>query len=277
VSLKITNKHGLPAAFVRAIENDPYNSGGSDFTATSLSDPPRASALIKQHWETLEIDASTRVAATIGQGTHSIAERAARPGIDICETRFFADFIVDGVTYKVSSQIDLYETDTCTLIDWKTTKSYAFSKKAGGGQKPEWITQLNIGAEILRRNRHDPKALQIIALLKDWNKREAGTSACPPTEVMPVDIPMWTREQSVEYIENRIRLHVAARESLPQCTSTETWAGRKCPDWCDAKSVCEQFAAMKKTGLVESLPSKEKSAPRAIASGKWSFPVKVRK
>ncbi len=248
----IVNKKGLPPAFHRAVENDLYDKGHSDFSATGLSNPARATALIELHKDTLEVDCSTRVAALIGQGTHSICERAVRPGIDVCEKRFYSHFPVDGKDYIISAQIDLFETDTSTLSDWKTTKAYAFSKRAGSGQKPEWITQLNIGCELMRRNGFEPKHLQIIALLKDWNKREiTPTSGYPPTEVMAVDIPMWERDKTVSFIEGRIRAHTAARVTLPKCTKSENWNGRKCEQWCEAASVCLQYQEMLKTGLVE--------------------------
>lgn len=249
--MKITNLAGLPEVFVRAVANDPYSKGESDFSATGLSEPARASALIEQFKGVLEVEACTRVASIIGQGAHSIAERAARPGIDLCEKRFFAEFTVDGAKFIISAQIDLFETDTGNLYDWKTTKAYAFSKKAGSGKKPEWITQMNIGAEIMRRNGHDVKSLNIIAMLKDWKKREAGTAGMPATEVVHVELPLWPSAQVVEYIETRIRAQVSARASLPECTSAETWGGRKCPDWCDAKSVCTQYQEMQKTGLLK--------------------------
>lgn len=284
--MKYTNKFNLPAAFVRAVENDPYDKGDCDFSATGLAEPPRASALKELHEETLEVDVSTRVAATIGQGAHVIAERAARPNIDICEKRFFAKFMVDGIEYTISCQIDLYEKDSQLLQDWKTTKAYAFSKKAGSGKKPEWVSQMNVCAEIMRRQpeAYSPMALQIIALLKDWNKREAGTSSCPPTEVMPVDIPMWSREITTAYIEERIRAHVAARKSLPQCQSSDHWAGRRCADWCDAHSVCEQFKRMNKTGLmIEKIESvKDEATKEALVDelinmppNKWDFKTKA--
>lgn len=248
--MKITNKFELPDAFVRAVTNDPYSRGESDFSATGLEIPARAAALIEKHKDSLEIDASTKVAIIIGQGTHSIVERAARPDIDICEKRYFAEFLVDGKLYKVSAQIDLYETDTRILYDWKTTKAYAFHKKSGGGKKPEWISQMNIGAEIMRRNDIVPKSLKIIAMLKDWNKREALTPGYPPTEVMAVDLPMWSRDEVSDYIATRIRAHVAAKASLPLCSSKETWGGNRCGGWCDASSVCSQYQESKKTGLM---------------------------
>lgn len=248
--MKFTNKFGLPAAFVRAAVNDPYDNGGADFSPSSLNSPPRALALLRQFKNEVEVDVSSRVASIIGQGAHHVAERAARPGIDLCEKRLFAKFIVDGVQYVVSAQVDLYETDTGLLQDWKTTKAYAFSKKAGGGKKPEWISQLNIGAELLRRNGHKPKALQIIAMLKDWSQREAGTAGMPESEVLPVEIEMWEPQKTVEFIENQIRAHISARTHLPLCTTRENWAGRRCGQWCDASSVCDQYQQALKTGLI---------------------------
>jgi hypothetical protein len=252
--VKITNKLGLPAAFHRAVEADPYTKGDSDFSATGLANPARATVLIEQAGDALEVDCAGRVAATIGQGAHSILERAARPDIDVIEKRYFADFVVDGVTYVVSAQIDIYETDTGVLSDWKTTKAYAFSKKTGGGKKPEWLQQMNVAAEIMARQAEPivVKALQIVGLLKDWDKRKSQSeTGYPPTEVMTVEIPLWEREKTVRYIEERIRAHVAARVELPQCSTKETWGGNRCGQWCDASSVCEQYKEMIKTGLTK--------------------------
>lgn len=248
--MKYTNKYNLPHVFVRAVVNDPYSKGHSDFSATGLANPPRATALIEAHKDKLEVDVSTRVASIIGQGAHSVAERAARPEIDMCEERIFATFKVDGRDFIVSAQLDLYERDSGTLFDWKTTKAYAFSKKAGNGKKPEWIDQLNIGAEILRRNGETPRALTIIAMLKDWSQREAGSGGMPASEVVAVDLPLWESSRAVAHIEERIRLHVAAKESLPLCGPKEHWSGRRCPSWCDAASVCSQFQESLKTGIL---------------------------
>lgn len=249
--MKITNRFNLPNVFVRAVENDPYDKGESDFSATGLSEPPRASALKIQFEGKLEVDASSRVAAIIGQGAHTIAERAARPNLDICEKRFFAPFNVDGAEFVISAQIDLFEKDTGALFDWKSTKAFAFSKKAGGGQKPEWITQMNIGAEIMNRNGIEVKSLHIIALLKDWEERKAMSGDHPKTEVVAVDLPLWEMANTVRYIEDRIRAHVTARAVLPLCTSSENWQGRKCGKWCDVSSVCEQYQQSLKTGVME--------------------------
>lgn len=251
--MRYTNKYGLPDVFVRAVVNDPYNKGESDFSSTGLAMPPRATALLDLYPDQVEVDVTSRVAAIIGQGSHSVAERAARPGIDLCEKRLFAQFPVDGALFTVSAQLDLYEQDTCTLYDWKTTKAYAFSKKAGSGKKPEWIDQLNIGAEILRRQpeKYNPRALRIIAMLKDWNKREAGSVGMPESEVISVDLPLWDSAKATEHIENRIRLHIMAKRDLPTCGTREHWGGNRCGQWCDASSVCTQYQESLKTGLMK--------------------------
>lgn len=248
--MKYVNKHGLPDAFTRAVMNDPYSRGASDFSATSLQNPPRATVLLELFRDKIEIDVSSRVAATIGQGVHSILERAARPIFDIIETRFFTPVLVDDISYLISAQIDLFEKDTEVLYDWKTTKTFAFHKKAG--PKKEWAEQLNVGRYILSKNGLAPRHLRIIGLLKDWDYKKAlSEPGYPPTEVMAQNVKMWTDEETARHIEERIRLVVSARKELPKCSSVETWGGNRCSRWCDAAQVCDQWSRAKQTGLIE--------------------------
>lgn len=231
--MRYTNKWGLPEAFMRLILNDDYDSGGSDFTATSLAKPPRAAVLIERHFDQIEVDISSRVAAVLGQGFHKVAQRAARPGIDLSEERLFAKFEVDGKLYSVSTAIDLFETDSGHLLDWKTTKA-----KRTASRKPEWCEQLNIGAELLRRNGHIPTRLTAIALIKNW---EDGAKGHGDVEISAVELPLWSSQEAVSHIERRIRAHVKARFKLPYCTMRESWGGNRCAKFCDAASFCEQF------------------------------------
>jgi hypothetical protein len=248
--VKFTNKYNLPDAFRRAVENDPYSKGDSDFSATSLLVPPRAIVLIERFQDALEIDISSRVAIIIGQGTHWILERARRPKIDITETRYFGRIHVNDKTYTVSAQIDLFESDTGILSDWKTTKAFAFSKRAA--PKREWEAQLNIGAYLFSSSTGiDVKGLRIIGLLKDWNSKKAKMEAgYPETELMSLDIEQWTEDRTIDFIRNKIILIENARQALPQCSSEETWGGNRCQNWCDAAQVCEQWQKAKKTGLI---------------------------
>lgn len=244
-----TNRYNLPEAFVRAVRNDPYSKGASDFSATGLLQPARAIVLTERHGDEIKVDVSTRVAATIGQGVHSILERAQRPGIDIIETRYFSDFVVSGQKFAVSAQVDLYESDTQILYDWKTTKAFAFHAKAGA--KFEYEAQLNIGALLMSLNQMSVKHLKIIGLLKDWDYKKAKSEpGYPPTEVMTLDINDWPAAETTNYVASRVAAIVAARKVLPRCTSKETWGGDRCARWCDVASVCTQYQESKKTGLL---------------------------
>jgi hypothetical protein len=254
--VKYTNKYNAPAPWVRAVLNDPYDSGTdehgrkSDFTASQISgwQPPRCYALLKtfEGSDQLAVDVCSRVATMIVNGVHSLAERAARPGIDICEVRYFADFEVDGKVYLVSAKIDLFEQDTGILWDWKTAKAGGYAK--GRGKKADYISQLNIAREIMLRQKRpiEARELKIIGILKDW----ADYISDPPAPVIAVDLPIWEREKTLAFIKGQIRARVAALKELPLCTTKETLGGRKCGTYnCEANSVCTQYQEMLKTGL----------------------------
>lgn len=254
--MKYVNKHGAPGAWFRAVVNDPY-SRGDTYSPSMLNAPARATALLEQNPD-LEVDVSSKVAATIGQGAHAILERAARPNIDLVEIRYQRTIQVDGQTYMVSAQLDLFETDTGDLSDWKTTKAYAFHKKSGRGKKPEWESQLNVGRWVLGLCPDLPpvKRLLIVGLLKDWDMRKAQSEAgYPETEIMVAEQKMWTLEETEAWIVKRIQAILAARKELPSCSPGETWGGNRCGRWCDANSVCSQYQETLKTGILKKVES----------------------
>lgn len=74
--MKITNRKNLPAALVRACENDPYDPGTADISITRLVAPPRQVALMKLHAEELVEDVADRIWALRSQGIHCVLERA---------------------------------------------------------------------------------------------------------------------------------------------------------------------------------------------------------
>ena len=56
----ITNKHGLPDALVRAVQNDPYSAGQSDISVTALIDAPQRRVLKRKHDKEITVDVSER-------------------------------------------------------------------------------------------------------------------------------------------------------------------------------------------------------------------------
>lgn len=214
--MNLTNRMGLPDGLVQAIKNDSYSKGDSDFTVTELLKPPRQRALIKRHEHEITEDASDRIWSLLGQATHVICERGNVS--DIAEKRFFADF--DGV--RLSAQIDTLGVQSRILSDYKVTTQY---KAKPGPADPDFTAQLNMQAEILRMNGHEVDELRIIAILRDWSKLKAKVDPdLPQSNVVVLQIPMWTREQTQSFIKMRIALHQAAEKALPRCTPEETWA-----------------------------------------------------
>lgn len=45
----------------------------------------------------------------------------------------------------------------------------------------------------------------------------------PDQPVVTIEVPLWSEEKCEEYIDERIRLHQAARDRLPDCTAEERW------------------------------------------------------
>lgn len=215
--MALTNNSRLPEALVKAMQNDPYSSEGSDFTATGLLKPPRIVQLEKRHAHELSEDAEDGLYRLYGQIAHGIIERANMA--DLAEKRFFAEFSGK----KVSAQIDTLTIEGGILRDFKFTTAWGF--KADKGPKPEFVAQLNIQLELLRRNGLDAQELQIVGLLRDWQKRDAqGDPNYPQKPVVVMPIPMWSREQTTSFIEMRIAEHLAAESALPECSASERWA-----------------------------------------------------
>jgi hypothetical protein len=259
VSIKLVDNNNLPGPFARVVENDPYDDGGADFTPSSLLRTSRAYALLKLH-DNVEVELIKKFISTWGQNNHSFLERGGRPGIDLVEKRFFTTFVVEGIEYKLAAQIDIYESDTKILWDYKGTKAWAFIERNGGGVKDDYTAQMNMQKWIMARQPEpiEVTSLRIIGLLRDWTKhgldprmKKFFVKGYPKLPVVSAEQPMWTNEQTEAWITERIRGHVAALKTLPQCKPSEIWRGDKCKDWCDAASVCDQFKEMMKTGITQ--------------------------
>lgn len=215
--MKITNKKGLPDALVKAIQNDGYDAGDSDYTISTLLSPPRIQVLKTLHAHEMEEDVEDGLYRLYGQIAHGIIERSNTN--DLAEKRYFAT--IDGK--KISAQIDTLARSNGILSDFKFTSAWAFKQ---GEPKPEWIAQLNVQLELLRQNGEDATAIQIVGLIRDYNLREAKQypDSYPQSLVVTMPLPMWSREQTMAFIRMRIAVHEAAKKELPQCTTDERWA-----------------------------------------------------
>lgn len=216
--MKITNRDGLPDAIVRAVTNDPYTKGYSDYSISDLLSPPRQLVLQTKHWDEIEEDASERVWSLFGQAVHHIAERANIE--DVVERRLYWN-----VAGKViSGAMDNYNPKQGLLTDYKTASVFKFSFS----DFTDWEQQQNCYAQLLRWNNEPIYKLQIVAFVKDWRNREAKDAAFRqkpyPKKVMLIELPVWSEYRAIAFIEARIKAHEMAKNALPECSPEERWA-----------------------------------------------------
>jgi hypothetical protein len=229
--VKVTNNFGLPVPLVEAVRNDSYTNSGT-LSVTTLIKPPQAVAIERKFSGEISEDASDRIWALLGQATHSILERAAQSlGPDyVVEERFFAT--VEGE--KVSGQCDILHIPSKRLSDYKVTSAWA-AKEALSGGKNEWTLQLSMLAVLARIAGYEVDSGEIVAILKDWSQSKASEEArrarqfgqqtdYPQANVVSILVPLMSDEETREWMRERVRQHVAARngEVIP-CTDEERW------------------------------------------------------
>lgn len=192
--------------------NERYDSGDSDFTATSLISPPMIVRLRKEN--DVEIDPITYLSSFTGTSIHNQIETALKDNPDyIIEKRFYTE--VDG--YKISGQIDLYEKSTKTLYDHKCTSIY----KITGDDHLDYEAQLNINAYILQCNGIEVENLVISSFPQDWRNSEKKKEGYPQIRFKALPMQLWKLEQTVDFIRERIALHT--QEKVDICSARDRW------------------------------------------------------
>ena len=218
--MKLTNQFNLPAPLVKAVENDKYSPGNSDYTTTQLAGTPaRQLTLRRTHWNDLTEDVADRIYSLSGQSKHVILERAA----EFCEEyEFLAEtrFYIEREGKTIGGQIDLYDKAQQILYDWKEVSVWV----AKGDLKAEWIAQGNINRLLLEENGYPVEQITNIALYRDWKKTQAETSKdYPARQVEQFEIPLWDRNSTETFITRRIFEFEQAKVKLPECSPDERW------------------------------------------------------
>jgi|TARA_R110000824_G_scaffold243468_5_gene432165 hypothetical protein len=272
--MNLTNQHGAPDAFVRALQDDSYTKGEADFSVTGLLQPPQIVRLKAEHEDKLSSDVRDRIWMLLGTSVHNTLEKY---GEGLVEQRLFAE--CDGTT--ISGAIDL-DVDG-DITDYKVTSVFTVQKAL----KPDWEAQLNMYAWLLEQNGKDPKSLTIVAICRDWMKSRAGKNNYPESMIVSIPVPLWPSERRDRFVRRRVEAHTA--EATMLCTNEERWArgaysvvggkGRpkkfdtlaeatafinaqksgnfsvvdgdaryiRCESWCDVSEFCSQWQAEEKS------------------------------
>jgi len=216
--MQLTNKLRLPAAIVAAIYNDDYSKGNADASVTELLSPPQLAKLRRLHADDIVEDASDRIWSLLGQAVHSIIERASKDLPDtISEQTIYSTY----GGWLIKGAVDNVTISSGELCDFKTTTVW---KVLNNSVPLEWEQQTNVYRRMISKERGiQINSLAIIAILRDWSKKQAATRPdYPQAQAVRLEVPVWTDEQADAFINGRVRLHQL--EVAPSCTEEEIWA-----------------------------------------------------
>ena len=221
--MKLTNNHALPETIINVIRRPEYNKGRANMSVTELLNSPRIVQLKRKHWNDLTEDAADMVWSIFGTAIHGVLEHG-KGETHIVEERIHAE--VDGT--RISGAIDLQEVepDGIILSDYKTTSAWAVMN-----EKQDWHNQLNSYAYLVEKAKKVPvKKLQIVAIVRDWNRRDAANrEGYPKAPIVVIEIPLWSFEEREAYVRQRISLHgdaffeMETGGEMPECTPEEMW------------------------------------------------------
>ncbi len=233
ISMKITNKYGLPQAFVTMAESD-YQYKDKRYSVTSILKGTREIILERRHHDKIEQDVSDMIWLLFGTAVHSILEQHEEADHELAEEYLILD-LENG--YKLSGRFDLYNAKTKTVTDYKTCSVWKMIYK----DFEDWRTQLLIYAYMLKSIGFEVETGEIIAMMKDHSKSKAKNDHNYPQ--LPVDrIKFSFSDKDFEEIEVFIKERFKeiakaegmADDELPLCTPEQRF------------NSGDKFAVMKK-------------------------------
>lgn len=259
-----SNRLSLPEPLVRAAvkAREKYSKGDARYSVTELIGPTREGALQRKYGDFITEDIADVLPALYGTLMHKIIEEGGAPKSGArLEERLYAT--VDGVRISGAMDHTLFYPDG-TIEDWKFTSAY----NVMGKLKFEWEAQLNFYKWFREEDGHAITKLRIVALLRDWSiskARQAGhdweykvrddgvvdvfrapdpeqpneeaSRKYPAQGQRTLEVPLWSHDDTLTYIKNRIQLHNIADEWIdaiaagkpydglePFCTDEDRWS-----------------------------------------------------
>ena len=224
--MKVVND-GMPEVIYKALCNDKYDPGDSDYTPSSLNEPAYLRRLKKEFGDQVEEPASSRVWALIGSSVHYMIELAEEGSSNTeCERRFYGTIDTGFGPFKIGSQVDILDHDKNGIFDMKVTSSWSYGK----GVKPEWESQLNVGRWcIFQETGQLVDNLNIVAIWRDWQMSKKDNPDYPSSQVSLIEVPVWDMGRTHKWIMEQVidREIAMTQDSIADvlpCTEEEMWA-----------------------------------------------------
>jgi len=221
--VKITNKMGLPKAFVEMAKSD-YRYKDKQYSVTSLLKGTREAVLQRRYHHEIEEDVADMIWMLWGQAVHHILEQQQEEDCELKE-EYLKVPISHG--YTISGLFDLYNHKQQKITDYKTASVW----KVVHEDFEDWRKQLLIYAWMMRKTGFEATQGEVVALLKDHSKskaeREKGYPQHPVyrktwkfTEQDFLDIEEWLFHKFEEIQESEW----LPDDQLPLCSPEERWA-----------------------------------------------------
>lgn len=219
--MKFTNTLGLPKPFVSAVERDNRVYSDNCYSVTTLLRGTKQILLERRHADEVTCDVSEMIWAIFGTAVHKILEEAQETPTQIKENRLY----VPVGDFELTGQFDLYDDANHCVIDYKTASVWKVTYE----DYTDWRRQLILYAWMLRQIGFDARMGQIVAILKDWNKRKAKLHEHPD---VPVVIISWTFSESDfakaeswlnEKFDELAKYLTVPDDEIPPCTPCERW------------------------------------------------------
>lgn len=217
--MRITNKLGLPEAFVKMAETD-YQYKEKQYSVTSLLRGIRETILLRRYHNNIEQDVSDMIWLLFGTAVHNILEHQEEGKHELKEE----NLKIKIGDYTLSGRFDLYNAKTKTVTDYKTCSVW----KMIFGDFADWRKQLLIYTYMLKKTGFEVDKGEVVAIMKDHSKARAKFEKDYPklpvrrikfrfTEKDFEEIEQWLHERFAEIAE----AEKLPDDELPLCTQKE--------------------------------------------------------
>lgn len=231
--MEYSNRANLPPQIVRALVKDRYTDiteKKSDYSISQLIAPIQQVILKQRYPEKMIVpDVMDMYWAFKGSVAHQVLEDSWHESMGTkVEERLYTT-VKDMV---ISGKPDCYGNNE--IVDFKFTKVYKIMK----GDFFDWEIQLNMYAELLRRNGHKVNKLTIWAGLDDWKKHEAYKKGYPKEPIVSIDLPLWNPMQCVSWLNDAVSCLLDAEGGYDEETLSNIYPCSSRDMWQEVKDIC---------------------------------------
>jgi len=193
------------------------------------------------------VDPESRLFMTFGTAVHHVFEGGLSRLEDkdrfIMERRASVRIETKFGEVTFSGKPDLIDTKTNTMYDYKVAPAYTVNKHKRAAARGGWFTEDDIVQQNIYRAMFHPgvKHSKLVFIVRNWSNQVAREDKVKKIEI--VDVPLGEISDVTAWVHARVSTFLGVQQSpekCPLCTAKDTWDGRRCRDYCDARDVCGQ-------------------------------------